>query len=106
MDLLRRYSNRSDLLIRLRETCQLADEQGFYERLAPALTVSARPVKAWRVRDRLTDDDVQALIADFLAGVIKRELAERYEVSLSTVKNILRKHGARRQLKRLIHRRG
>jgi hypothetical protein len=48
------------------------------------------------VRERLTDADVQALIGEFLAGTSKRVLAERYVVSFSTVKNILRKHGVRR----------
>jgi transposase len=48
------------------------------------------------VRDRLTDEDVQALIGEFLAGTSKRVLADRYAVSFSTVKNILRKHGVRR----------
>jgi hypothetical protein len=53
---------------------------------------------AGRVRDRLTDGDVQALIGAFLAGTPKRVLAEQHVVSLSTVKNILRKHGVRRPL--------
>jgi hypothetical protein len=39
---------------------------------------------------------VQALIGEFLAGTPKRVLAERYTISFGTVKNILRKHGARR----------
>ena len=49
-----------------------------------------------RVRDRLTDADIELLIAEFLAGTSKRVLADRYEIGLSSVKNILRKHGARR----------
>jgi transposase len=44
----------------------------------------------------LADDDIELLIAEFLAGTSKRELAERYHVSFSTVKNILRRHGVRR----------
>ena len=39
---------------------------------------------------------MQALIGEFRAGTPKWKLAERYAVSLSTVKNILRKHGVRR----------
>ena len=58
--------------------------------------MSGRVPGVWRVRDRLTDADVQALISEFLAGTSKRVLAERYVVSFSTVKNILRKHGVRR----------
>jgi hypothetical protein len=74
----------------------MAGEQDFYEHLTPALTVSARPVPSWRVRDRLTDDDVQALCADFLAGTSKRVLAERYSISFGSVKALLRRHGVRR----------
>lgn len=63
VDLLRSYSNRSDLLTRLREARDMAGERGLYEHLAPTLAVEARPVKVWRVRDRLTDDDARVLIA-------------------------------------------
>lgn len=66
------------------------------EQPGPYMTVPAHPVQAWRVRDRLTDDDVSLLIADFLAGTSKRELAERYDISFGAVKNLLRRHGARR----------
>lgn len=97
MDLLRRYSNRADLVARLQEVRGLIGEQDFHEsQFTSLINVPARPVRTWRVRDRLTGDDLQVLIADFLAGTSKRELAERYEVSFSTVKNILRQHGVRR----------
>jgi hypothetical protein len=49
------------------------------------------------VCDRLTDGDIETLIADFLAGTFKRVLAERYRIGLSSVKRILRKHGVRRR---------
>lgn len=96
MDLLRGYSNRTDLLIRLREACQQAGEQDFHEVQPADLTVPARPVQTWRVRDRLTDEEVQTLFADFLAGTSKRELAERYGISFGAVKDLLRRHGVRR----------
>jgi hypothetical protein len=48
------------------------------------------------VRDRLTEADVQALIGEFMSGTPKRVVAERYAISIGTVKNILRKHGVRR----------
>ena len=86
MELVRRYSNRTDLLERLAEV-----------RLdGHALTSAGRASGVWRVRDRLTDDEVERLIADFLAGTSKRELAPQYGLSLSSVKNLLRKHGVRR----------
>jgi transcriptional regulator of aromatic amino acid metabolism len=96
VELVRRYSNRADLLERLAETRSRVRQRGGEDSDSHQITVSGRTSGVWRVRDRLTDDDVHVLIADFLAGTSKRELADRYEVSFSTVKNILRKLGVRR----------
>lgn len=96
MELVRRYSNRADLQERLAEARFRASQRGRQEPDSHAIIVSGRVPGVWRVRDRLSDEDVLALIAEFLAGTSKRMLAERYAVSFSTVKNILRKHGVRR----------
>ena len=96
MELVRRYSNRADLQERLAEARFRARQRGEQEPDSKVATASGRVPGVWRVRDRLTDDDVQALIGEFLAGTSKRVLAERYAVSFSTVKNILRKHSVRR----------
>jgi hypothetical protein len=96
LDLLQRYSNRPDLLTRLKDVCEMVGEQGCYDHLTPTLTVAARSVKPRRVRDRLTDDEVQALIADYLAGTFLRVLAKRYGLGLTAVKDLLRRHGVRR----------
>ncbi len=53
--------------------------------------------QAWRVRDRLTEEQQQALAAAFRAGAEQRELAERYGISLSGVKRLLRSMGVRRR---------
>jgi hypothetical protein len=96
VDLVRHYSNRSDLLTRLAEACRLAGDPSSHEHHASDLTVPARPVGTWQIRDRLADTEVEALIADFLAGTSKRELAERYGISFGGVKHFLRRHGVRR----------
>lgn len=49
-----------------------------------------------RVRTRLGDDEVAELIAEFVAGAPKRVLVDQYGVSLSSVKRLLRRHGAHR----------
>jgi hypothetical protein len=54
---------------------------------------SKRPVQ-WRVGDRLSEVDVQRLIAAFAAGTSKWRLAERYCISESSVKRLIRQHGA------------
>lgn len=96
MELVRRYSNRADLHERLAAARFMTRQRGRQELDDHAASVSGRTSGVWRVRDRLTDDDVQTLITEFLTGTSKRELASRYAVSVSTVKNILRKHGVRR----------
>ena len=96
MELVRRYCNRPDLQERLAAARSRAIKLGEEEPDSGAPVVSGRVSGTWRVRDRLTDADVQSLIDEFLSGTPKRVLAERFAVSFSTVKNILRKHGVRR----------
>jgi hypothetical protein len=96
VELVRRYCNRPDLQERLAAIQPGASQRRGPETDSDALTVSGRVPDAWRVRDRLTEADVQSLISEFLTGTPKRVLAERYVVSFSTVKRILRKHGVRR----------
>lgn len=95
VDLVRRYSNRVDLQERLAEA-QSRALHGQQEPDRHAAATASRVSRTWRVRDRLMDGDIEQIIAEFLAGTPKRVLAERYAVSFSTVKNILRQHGVRR----------
>jgi transposase len=44
------------------------------------------------VGDRLTEADERQLVAAFHAGTSKRKLAERYDISESSVKRLLRRH--------------
>ena len=49
------------------------------------------------VRMRLGDEVVAEMVAAFVAGVTMRELLDRYGVSLSSVKRLLRGSGTRRR---------
>jgi DNA invertase Pin-like site-specific DNA recombinase len=98
VELVRRYSNRADLLERLTQARSRTRQRGGEEPNNHSMIVSGRASGVWRVRDRLTDDDVERLIAEYLAGSPKRELAARYELGLTSVKNLLRKHGVRRTI--------
>jgi hypothetical protein len=55
-----------------------------------------RPYQPWAIERRLSQADIQTIITEFLAGTPKHELARRYSVSLSGLKNLLRRHGIRR----------
>jgi hypothetical protein len=50
----------------------------------------------WRVRDRLTDDQITTLVSRFQAGELQKDLADEYGVSRSTVKRLLVLHDIRR----------
>jgi hypothetical protein len=96
VELVRRYSNRADLQERLAQAALNVARTDNQDQEPGSGGAVARTPRVWRVRDRLADGDIEQLIAEFLAGTPKRVLAERYAVSFSTVKNILRQHGARR----------
>jgi len=55
-----------------------------------------RSVRSVRVRDRLSETDVAELVSQFVAGMTRQALVEQYGISLSSVKRVLRRHGARR----------
>ena len=55
-----------------------------------------RQYQPWAIERRLSKAEIQTIIAEFLAGTPKHELARRYSVSLSGLKNLLRRRGIRR----------
>lgn len=54
------------------------------------------PRRKWRIKNRLSEQKIAELIAAFLAGTPKRELATRYGIGWQSVKNILREHGVKK----------
>jgi transposase len=44
--------------------------------------------------DRLSERDRERLVAAFTAGTSKRKLAERYGITESSIKRLIRQHGA------------
>jgi DNA invertase Pin-like site-specific DNA recombinase len=49
------------------------------------------PVRRWRLADRLDEQIIRKLLADQRSGATRRELVERYGISMSSVKRILRR---------------
>lgn len=98
VDLLMAYSKRADLVIdlgRLANQLTHARKARASDERQSVCTVGGSS-RTDRLEDRLTDDDVRQLIADFLGGTPKWKLAERYDICLSSVKTLLRTHGVRR----------
>ncbi|WP_214111392.1 hypothetical protein [Acrocarpospora catenulata] len=96
MELLGRYSKRSDLQERLLEALERAKipHDDHDDQLA---SPSSRPRVVQKITDRLTDEEVRKLVESFHAGTPKHVLAQEYGISLSSVKRLLRKQGATRK---------
>ena len=90
MDLWGRFSN-PEVRAVVAQVAQLADaikvEEGQQER--PAL---APQRQRWRLVDRLGEQIIRDLLRDSRTGTTHRALAERYGISLSSVKRVLRRH--------------
>lgn len=54
-------------------------------------------VRSRRLRDRFSPVDLQAMVDLYRSGVTARRVAEEFEVSLRSVKRLLREHGVRRE---------
>lgn len=59
----------------------------------PAPEASSQQYQPWSIERRLSEADIQTIIAEFLSGTPKHELARRYSVSLSGIKILLRRRG-------------
>lgn len=62
----------------------------------PAVQSTAPPSPRW-LKNRLAADAPEAMVEEYLAGETALAVAERYGVSLKTVRRILQAHGARKQ---------
>lgn len=61
---------------------------------------TGRQYQPWAIERRLGESDVQTIISEFMAGTPKHVLAGRYSVSLSALKNLLRRRDIRRDRRR------
>ena len=91
-----RYSNRPELLEQLRKVAAIlsdgAHDDGTSARLAAESVVRSR-----RLRDRFSPDDLQVMIDLYRSGTTAKQIAEKFGVSLRSVKRLLHQHGVRRE---------
>lgn len=95
---MRSYSKRHDLLYDLVEALRqlgTAREAAGLDGKRRSVRSTGRVGHVHNVEDRLGEETVCKIIDDYRAGVTGQELADRYEVSLSSVRRMLRKHGGR-----------
>src|SRR4051812_18141548 len=93
VDLVGAYSNRQDLLNDLVTASRVIKEAsgGAPERESVQTPPSSPNVRP-RLSERLTPEDIQTLVALFATGTTKAQLEERFGISRSSVKRILRQH--------------
>lgn len=98
VELLRRYSNRDDLLKPLVSIPERIHEEPSVVTEEAQLTSADGPApRAWQISRRLSSTDIKTFVTSYLAGSTVRDLTERYGISTSSVKRLLRKHGVRKQ---------
>jgi hypothetical protein len=74
-----------------------ATEPEVPEPVAEAGHPPIQPKQPWRAIDRLGEDQIQSLIESFQSGATVRELTERYPLSRTAIKKLLRDRGVRRR---------
>lgn len=95
VELLRRYSNRPDLvgpLVDVLRRINDADQDGH----ETVTTIEGRTASPDYMRQIFTEQDIAELVDAYQSGTTATALAERYGVHTSTIKKKLRKQGVRR----------
>jgi hypothetical protein len=92
--LLERYSNRSDLLDDLNRASRELERALKASHSRRSVMSQGRINDAWRMRDRLSDDELRQIVRDRLAGASQLATAKKYGISESSVKRIMRQHRA------------
>jgi DNA-directed RNA polymerase specialized sigma24 family protein len=91
VEVLKAYSHTPDQLYDLRKAREVVRGDASNEPDDPQ-PPQPRP---WSMADRLSPEDVQAMIEKYHAGTIAQDLAAQYGISVKSVRRLLRKHGAR-----------
>lgn len=96
VDLLMAYSKRLDLLSELVSAVERVRAGDGEEPERVRSVRSDQAPRVWRVSDRLDEVDLCTLTSCYRSGMTARELAERFAISKSSVKRLLRERGIRR----------
>jgi DNA-directed RNA polymerase specialized sigma24 family protein len=91
-----RYSNRPDLLEQLRKVAAILVDDG-QNGSTSAEVPKTSVVRLRRLRDRFSSEDLQAMIDLYGSGTTARQVAEKFGVSLRSIKRLLHQHGVRRE---------
>jgi hypothetical protein len=95
VELLRRYSNRPELVGPLVSVMEKINNSTS-DCNEIVTNVNGRTASPHYIRTVLTDDQITEIIASYKAGTTAKILAERHGVHYTTIKKKLRMHGVRR----------
>ena len=91
-----RYSNRPDLLEQLRRVAAIVSDGGQDDGAGAKVPMECL-VGSRRLHDRFSSEDLQAMIDLYRSGTTARQVAEKFRISLSSVKRLLHRYSVRRE---------
>jgi DNA invertase Pin-like site-specific DNA recombinase len=96
VEVVRRYSNRPDLLEQLRKVAAILLDVSQDDWAGVKVTTEC-VIRSRRLRDRFSPEELQTMIDLYRSGVTARQVAEKFGVSLRSVKRLLHQHGVGRE---------
>lgn len=96
VEVVRRYSNRPDLLKQLRNVAVILSDVSQDDWAGVKVTTEC-VIRSRRLRDRFSPEDLQTMIDLYRSGTTAKQVAEKFGVSLRSVKRLLRQRGVRRE---------
>jgi Homeodomain-like domain len=99
VEVLRHYSNRPDLLEQLRNVAVILLDVSQDDWAGVTVTTEC-VIRSRRLRARFSLDDLQAMIDLYRSGATATAVAEKFGVSLRSIKRLLRQYGVRRERRR------
>jgi DNA invertase Pin-like site-specific DNA recombinase len=76
-------------------TCQHKNQNLLVE--GPEIKVRPVGARQWSVREQFCAEQLQAMIDLYTSGATSSQVAQRFGISVSSVKRVLREHGIRKR---------
>lgn len=99
VDLLTAYSKRPDLAVDLQKLGDQLVAAAREPTRRQSVQSTGRLGGPERLEDRLSPADIEHLVSAFLSGTPKWKLAEQYSMTMSGIKDLLRRQGVRKRHK-------
>ena len=77
-------------------TCQHKNQTLLVE--GPEIMICPVGARSWSMHDRFSAEDLQTMIDLYLSGATGAQVAERFGISVSSVKRVLRDHGIHKRV--------